>query len=110
MVVQPFRLAIAVACSAVSVALAAPAHADANDQQYLDLVKAAGLSCDQAVIGCPLGDESMIAIGHSICRQLHGGNSVRSLGVQITRSQPNVQPEQAVKLVTAAEAAYCPEH
>lgn len=101
-------MAIVVVLAAGWLSVAPPAGADTNDQQYLELLKASGLSCDQAVLPCPAGDASMIAIGHSICRQLHGGNSVRSLGTQIVRSQPTVQPEQAVKLVVAAQTAYCP--
>lgn len=90
-------------------AVAGPARADTGDQQYLDLLKSSGLSCDQNVFSCPDGDASMISFGHQICRQLHGGNSARSLSTVIVRSQPSVQPDQAVKLVVAAKAAYCPE-
>lgn len=101
---------MAVAASVVSLAIASPARADvdANDQQYLDLLTANGLSCDQAAFGCPAGDDSMIAIAHQICRQLHGGNSARSVGTQIVRSRPGVQPQQAATLVAAAETVYCP--
>ncbi len=101
-------MAIVVACSAVMVTVAGPARADASDQQYLDLLKATGLSCDQNVFSCPDGDATMISFGRQICRQLHGGNSARSLSTMITRSQPTVQPDQAVKLVYAAKTAYCP--
>ena len=81
----------------------------AGDQQYLDQLKADGLSCDQNVFDCPMGDESMISIGHQICRQLHGGNSARSLSSSIVRNRPSVQPDQAVKLIFAAQTAYCPK-
>jgi hypothetical protein len=107
--VQRFWMAIVVACSAVVFAAAGPARADIGDQQYLDLLKTSGLSCDQNVFDCPDGDASMISLGHQICRQLHGGNSARSLSSQIVRSKPSVQPDQAVKLVVAAKTAYCPE-
>jgi hypothetical protein len=107
--VQRFCLAIVVACSAVFLAVAGPARADSNDQQYLALLKTAGLSCEQAVFDCPQGDDSMISFGHQICRQLHAGNSARSLGSLIVRSRPSVQPDQAVKLVVASQTAYCPQ-
>jgi uncharacterized protein DUF732 len=92
----------------VWLAVAGPARADSTDQHYLDLLKSSGLSCDQNVFDCPDGDASMISIGHQICRQLHGGNSARSLSSTIVRSRPSVQPDQAVKLVVAAQTAYCP--
>ncbi|MDX1892825.1 DUF732 domain-containing protein [Mycolicibacterium sp. 050158] len=99
-------------CSAASVALSiagmAPARADASDQQYLEILKANDVSCGQTALDCPQGDESMIATAHAICRQLHGGNSARSVGTAIVRSAPGVQPDQAAKLVGAAETAYCP--
>ncbi|MGH3644687.1 MAG: DUF732 domain-containing protein [Mycobacterium sp.] len=39
---------------------------------------------------------------------MHGGNSKLSIEQQIIRRKPNLQSTQAVVLVTAAEAAYCP--
>jgi hypothetical protein len=101
---------MAVAATVLSLAVASPARADvgADDQQYLDLLTANGLACGQTAFECPFGDASMIAVGHAICRQLHGGNSVRSLGTQIVRSRPGVQPQQAATLVVAAQTAYCP--
>ena len=106
--VRGIGVAIVVAASAMSLAIASPARADANDQRYLDLLDANGLACGQTAFECPMGDDSMIGVGHAICRQLHGGNSVRSIGTQIVRSRPGVLPEQAAKLVVAAETAYCP--
>lgn len=102
-------MAIVVACWAVALPLAGPARADTGDQQYLDLLKSMGLSCDQNVFSCPDGDATLISFGRQICRQLHGGNSARSLSTMIVRSQPTVQTDQAVKLVAAAKTAYCPE-
>lgn len=105
---QRFSLAVMLICSAVSIAVASPARADANDQQYLEILKANDVSCGQTALDCPQGDESMIATARAICRQLHGGNSARSVGTAIVRSAPGVQPDQAAKLVGAAETAYCP--
>jgi hypothetical protein len=107
--VRGIFVAVVVAMSPVSLAVAGSAHADANDQQYLNVLNANGLGCAQALFQCPQGDDSMIGIGHAICRQLHGGNSERAIGAQIVRSRPGVQPDQAARLVIAAEAAYCPK-
>jgi hypothetical protein len=99
---------VVVACSSVMLAVAGPAGAEGNDQQYLDLLKANNLACGQTAFECPLGDASMIAVGHQICTQLKA-NSKRSIASLITKNRPGVQPEQAITLVLAAETAYCPK-
>ncbi|MDT5069228.1 MAG: hypothetical protein QOK02_5383 [Mycobacterium sp.] len=99
---------VIVACSSVMLAVAGPARAEGNDQQYLDLLKANNLACGQTAFECPLGDASMIAVGHQICTQLKA-NSKRSIASLITKNRPGVQPEQAITLVLAAETAYCPK-
>ena len=107
---QRYFLAIVVACSAALFTFAGPAHADAGDQSYLDVLKANDLSCGQTAFACPQGDDSMIAVAHQICRQERGGNSARSLVTQLIRNVPTLQPDQAAKLVIAAETAYCPRN
>jgi hypothetical protein len=101
-------VAILVALSAVPLATAGPASADANDQNYLSTLAANGLGCGQGAFQCDRGDDDMIQIGRSICRQMHGGNSKLSLAQSIMRAKPAVSSTQAVILVSAAEAAYCP--
>ena len=88
--------------------VAAPAHAEGNDQQFLDLLKANNLACGQTVFDCPEGDASMIAVGHQICTQLKA-NSKRSIASLIAKNRPGIQPQQAITLVVAAETAYCPK-
>jgi hypothetical protein len=99
---------VIVACSSVMLAVAGPARAEGNDQQYLDLLKANNLACGQTAFECPLGDASMIAVGHQICTQLKA-NSKRSIASLITKNKPGVEPQQAITLVLAAETAYCPK-
>jgi hypothetical protein len=107
--VQRISLAVVVACfSAVFLTVAGPARADANDQQYLDLLKANNLACGQSAFECPLGDDSMISVGHQICTQLKA-NSKRSIASLIVKNKPGVDPQQATMLVLAAETAYCPK-
>jgi hypothetical protein len=93
-------------CLASAVA-AAPAWADSNDDQYLAALHASGLGCGEGPFECPTGDADMIQIGHSICRQLRGNSQV-SIAQAILRSKPGMPTEQAVKLVSASKAAYCP--
>jgi len=101
-------IVIATAVAAASLAVAGPARADSNDDSFLAVLNANGLGCGQGPITCPMGDDDVIRMGHTICRQLHGGNSQLSLAQAIIRAKPDVQPAQAVALVSAAKAAYCP--
>jgi hypothetical protein len=105
--VRRFLIAIATAAAAALLA-AGPAAADASDDHFLELLNANGLGCGQGPLTCPVGDSDMIRIGHNICRQMHGGNSKLSIAQAIIRAKPGLQPAQAVTLVAAAEAAYCP--
>jgi hypothetical protein len=106
--VRGVLIVIATAVAAASLAAAGPAAADSNDDHFLELLNANGLGCGQEPITCPIGDGDMIRMGHTICRQLHGGNSKLSLAQAIIRAQPGLQPAQAVTLVSAAQTAYCP--
>lgn len=108
-------VAIVVAVSALSVAAATPASAappDPTDQHYLEVLSANGLGCGQGAFDCGEGAEGadyMILVGHQICRQMHGGNSRLSIAQQILRQKPNLSSVQSVQLVSAAQAAYCPD-
>jgi hypothetical protein len=97
----------AIAVSAASVVAASPASADSNDDQYLAALAASGLGCGQGPFECATGDADMIQIGHSICRQLRGNSQV-SIAQAILRGKPGMPTEQAVRLVSASKAAYCP--
>lgn len=100
-------IAIATAVCAASVVAASPASADAGDDQYLSALEDSGLGCGQGPFACPTGDADMIQIGHSICRQLRS-NSQLAVAQAILRGKPGMPPGQAVALVSAAKAAYCP--
>jgi Protein of unknown function (DUF732) len=106
-VVRGILVAIVIAVSAASVVAASPASADSGDAQYLAALKASELGCGQGPFDCPTGDADMIQIGHSICRQLRG-NSQMAIAQAILRVKPGMPPGQAVALVSAAKAAYCP--
>lgn len=103
------RVLTVIAAAAVAALLAAgPAAADSSDDQYLEILNANGLGCGQGPLTCAVGDSDMIQIGHTICRQMRGGNSKLSIAQAIIRAKPELQPAQAVTLVSAAKAAYCP--
>ena len=96
------------AMSAAFLVTAGPAGADPIDQPYLDTLSANGLGCGQGAFDCTRGDDDMIQVGRSICRQMRGGNSKLSIEQQIMRRKTTLTSTQAVVLVTAAEATYCP--
>lgn len=105
--VRIVRASIVGAVLAATLAFAGTASADAGDDQYMNLINAAGLGCGQGPFDCPNGDASMIAIGRSICKQLGRGNSTLSIEQLIMRQKPGMQPDAVVHLVTAAKTAYC---
>jgi hypothetical protein len=106
-IVRGVFVVIATAAAAALLA-AAPATADSTDDQFLGVLNANGLGCGQGAFTCAIGDSDMIRMGHAICRQVRGGNSELSVEQAILRAKPGLQPAQAVKLVSASEAAYCP--
>jgi hypothetical protein len=105
--VKRVLVSIVVAATA-SLALAGTAGADANDDNYLELINGSGLGCGQGPFACPTGDSDMIQIGRAICRQLTHGNSSLAVSQAIMRQKPGVPPDKVVRLVAAAKAAYCP--
>lgn len=108
-VIRVRRVFVSIVAAAVaSLALAVPAGADADDDNYLDLINSSGLGCGQGPFACPTGDTDMIQIGRAICRQLTHGNSSLAVSQAIMRQKPGVQPDMVVRLVAAAKTAYCP--
>jgi hypothetical protein len=97
-----------VTAAVATLAFAAPASADAADDNYLQLINASGLGCGKGPFECPTGDTDMIQIGRAICRQLTHGNSSMSVSQAILRQKPGVQPDTVVRLVAIAKSAYCP--
>src|SRR5262249_41518686 len=96
-----------VAATAASLVFAGTASADAQDDNYLSLIKAAGLGCGQGPFECPTGDSDMISIGRAICRQLTHGNSTLAVSQAIMRQKPDVPPETIARIVAISKAAYC---
>jgi hypothetical protein len=97
-----------VAATAASLAFAGTASADAEDDNYLSMINAAGLGCGQGPFECPTGDSDMIQIGRAICRQLTHGNSTLAVSQAIIRQKPGVPPETIARLVAVSKTAYCP--
>ena len=87
--------------------VAAPAHADSNDNLYIDTLTTAGVGCNHG-FDCDNGNQTMVQIGHAICKELDDGRAAVSVEAQIMRSKPGFGSDQAAALVGAAEQFYCP--
>lgn len=87
--------------------LAPAAHADSGDQQYLDTLTTQGVGCNHG-FDCPDGDQTMIEIGHAICKEILSGTPDVSVEAQIMRKKPGFGSDQAASLVGTAEQFYCP--
>jgi hypothetical protein len=84
---------------AVSVAMAAPAHAD--DASYLQMLNESGVSI-------PVPDNVRLSTGHYICGQLR----VYTPGYDVRRALTNTfnfSPEAAQAELDAAQSELCPE-
>jgi hypothetical protein len=100
-------LGVIAAIAALGLATA-PAHADANDDSYIQQLNAAELGCGQGPFTCVNGDSDMIAVGHSVCRLMRGGNSQLSVMRELVRVKPGLTPEKAGTLLGIAKTNYCP--
>ena len=84
------------------------AQAQTNDQQFAD---------DVAALGIPFGpDEDLPKIGHSVCEMLTGGLTGNPNPVPVVRGvvskleSGGMSKSQAVGLMRASVAVYCPQH
>ena len=104
---RAFALAMAVAGFGVF-GFAASAHAQPNDQQFIDQVNA---------LGIPVGpNDDVPLIGQRVCETLTSGltgnpNPVPVvLGVRNALASNGVSRQQASGLMRAAVDVYCPQH
>jgi Protein of unknown function (DUF732) len=116
----------AVAPLAVTLALgtavlwAAPlAHADPNDEQFLNTLTLHEMGCTQvSFLNCgPSGEQSLIDLGKDICatmrsHQMSEATGAATLMRAVAKEGPDKFPftdDMATVFVEAAETAYCPD-
>jgi len=97
----------------------AVAHADANDEQFLNTLTLHEMGCTQAsFMNCGTeGEQSLIDIGKEICATMRShhmseANAVATLMRAVAKEGPNKFPftdTMATVFVQAAETAYCPD-
>ncbi len=97
------RLLLALTSVAVVIGLAAPAHADINnDQDFLaDLIQADITYQDP---------EHAITAAKSVCEALDGGESAAEIVTELRNRNPAFQGAGAAKFTTLAAAHYCPKY
>lgn len=95
------RIVVYAACAAALIGVAAPAHADANqDQAFLVSLGAAGLTYK--------GPESAIAAGKKVCDMANQGKS----GVEVVKvlqdGNPGLTQVNAARFTAISAGVYCP--
>lgn len=95
------RIVVYAACAAALIGMAAPAHADANqDQAFLVSLGAAGLTYKDP--------ESAIAAGKKVCDMANQGKS----GVEVVKvlqdGNPGLTQVNAARFTAISAGVYCP--
>ncbi|TDL01503.1 DUF732 domain-containing protein [Mycobacterium paragordonae] len=95
------RIVVYAACAAALIGMAAPAHADANqDQAFLVSLGAAGLTYKDP--------ESAIAAGKKVCEMANQGKS----GVEVVKvlqdGNPGLTQVNAARFTAISAGVYCP--
>jgi hypothetical protein len=99
--IKPLLLA---AVGAVSFALAAPAHADTDDDTaFLNAIHARGLPDNR-------GGESTISVAHAICHLLGTGYTINGLASNGALHASGLSADDVKFLVQTSAAAYCPQY
>ncbi|WP_083421633.1 DUF732 domain-containing protein [Mycobacterium ulcerans] len=94
------KLLVGVTGLAVMVGLAAPAHADANDDAFLVALGKAGITYPDAA--------RAIAAAKWICQQVNNGTQTVDVVKQVQSSNSGLQEDGAAKFTAIAANAYCP--
>jgi Protein of unknown function (DUF732) len=94
-------LSIAAALT-VAATLAATAHADANDEKFLQNVRDG--------MGLEVNDgPALITEAHELCGELRKGTPYKTVVSTLFQGNGNLGPDGAAYFVSASASAYCPE-
>lgn len=92
-----------VASVAAAIGLAAPAHADIdNDQDFLTDLRQAGITYQDP--------GNAITIGKSVCELLDDGQSDAEIVTQLRNRNPAFQGASAAQFTMLSAAHYCPKY
>lgn len=96
------KFALPLACAAAAIGMAAPAHADGNDQTFLAQLRAAGITYQNPALA--------VNAGHSVCQLLDEGKSAQEISKELDDRNPSFQGTGAASFTTISAAAYCPKY
>ena len=97
------RFPLVLASIAAVIGLAAPAHADVdNDQDFLKDLRDAGITYQDA--------GNAITIGKSVCDLLDDGQSDAKIVTDLRNQNPSFQGASAAKFTYLSAAHYCPKY
>ena len=97
------RFLLALASVAAAVGLAAPAHADVdNDQDFLKDLRDAGITYQDG--------GNAVTIAKSVCELLDDGQSSAEIVTQLRNQNPAFQGASAAKFTYLSAAHYCPKY
>ena len=90
-------------CVAAAIGIAAPAHADINnDQDFLTQLRAADITYKNP--------ELAISAAKSVCSLLDDGSSAAEIVTELRNRNPEFQGAGAAKFTTLSAAHYCPNY
>ncbi len=82
--------------------LAATAHADPNDAEFLQKIRDG--------MGLEVNDEAgLISEAHELCSELKKGTPYKTVVSTLFQGNGNLGPDGAAYFVSASAQAYCPE-
>jgi hypothetical protein len=94
------KLTVALSVAA-AIVLAAPAHADGDDDAFLAALTKAGITYKNA--------DKAVSAGQKVCDLASGGTSQTEILRQVRDVNPGFTMASAAKFVQAAASVYCPD-
>ena len=95
---------VALLAATLSLIVIPPAHADDNDNAFLDALHKRGIQNSK-------GDQGLINMGHKICGLLAQGRSMDSIVNMAQSHERNGMTDDDVRfLVRTSAASYCPQY
>ena len=94
------RSLLTLAGLAALIGMAAPAHADSNDDQFLSLLEASGITFQSP--------DRVIATGRLVCKLADQGKQMQDVVNIIQSSNPGLHGDNAARFTAIAVDSYCP--
>jgi Protein of unknown function (DUF732) len=86
---------------AAAIGMAAPAHADSDDDRFLASLQAAGVTFPDAA--------KVIAAGKWVCQTVGQGTQMTDVVKTIQTKNPGLSGDNAAKFTAIAASVYCPQ-